>query len=353
MKIKRHLLPVAILTPSLLVACGGGGGGAPAASSDDSSSIVGASGYNSAFFSSDLISESQVSCTLENGATTTCYQLRFAANGAGSSEGNNTIGPFCPENIEVARKDAGLGIYDGPSNPGFQSLVDAVQNMDADGYDIVDDNGNVNTVGGGPGSSACLEMPMDTGLEVTYLVPVTPQVRSAPYQISTIESIGFGVTGVPYKGHPPGVTVAEAGVNGSGSGSIPALDHCGGHVDPAGYYHWHFVPQSMNTVLSADQYRYQQDNEISCSNAIIAYDQPSSFAGLSKDGFPIYGAYDAVDNVDTPPNELAVVDECNGHSHATTEFSEGIYHYHALAGGAPNVPTCLRGSFVQRDFSIQ
>lgn len=345
---KKRLLPLALLSQSLLLACGGG-----SSSEDNTETVSTISGYNSALFSTDLISDEQVSCTLENGVATTCYQLRFAANGAGTSEDNGTIGPFCPENINVARKDAGVGIYDGPTNPGFQSLVDAVQNMDADGYDVVDENGNVNSVGGGGGNSACLEMPMDTGLEITYLIPISPQVRSVPYEISTIESIGFGVTGVPYKGHPPGVAVAEAGVNGSGSGSIPALDHCGGHVDPAGYYHWHFVPQSMNTVLSADEYEYQQDHELSCSNSIIAYDQPSAFAGLAKDGYPIYGAYDDVNSVNKLPNEVAAVDECNGHSHATTDFPDGIYHYHALESGAPNVPSCLHGSFVRQDFYIQ
>ena len=342
---------------ALLIGCDGSSGAsnddAVADTEPETGSESEATGvFNSALFSNDLTSQTEVTCTLENGSTTSCYELTFIANGAGDTEGTDTIGPFCPETIFVDRSESGMGVYDGPTNPGFQSLIDAAQNMDADGFDIVDEDGNINNAGGGD-SSACLEMRLDSTLEVTYMLPVTPQLRSEPYFLRTIENIGFGLNGVPYAGDPPGVAVAESGIPGSGSGNIPSLDHCGGHADPSGYYHWHFVPQSMNTVLDAEEFDFTERYGITCSNSNIAFDEPSAFAGFAKDGHPIYGAFDSVDSEDTPANDVSEVDECNGHSHATDEFPDGIYHYHALESGAPNMPACLMGSFPTRSFSVQ
>lgn len=309
--------------------------------------------YNADLFDVLPLSEEQVSCTLENGTTTTCYELTFAANTVGDTEGEGTIGPYCPDSITTPRDEAGLGVYDGDTNPGFQSLVDAALGMDADGYDIVDEDGNIRSGGGGD-YSYCLSMPFDSSLTVTYLIPITPEFRSEAYYIETVGSIGLGINGIPIKGDPPSVTTAEAGIGGTGSGNIPALDHCGGHADPAGYYHWHFIPQSINTVFESEEYDFTDLYGISCSNSYIEYEDPTAFAGLAKDGFPIYAAYDAVDAVPTDPSSVATVDECNGHSHATDEYSEGVYHYHALETGAPNVPVCLMGSFAERnDFSVQ
>jgi hypothetical protein len=310
--------------------------------------------YNADLFTVLPLTEDEVSCTLENGTTTTCYELTFAANTVGDTEGEGTVGPYCPDSITTPRSESGVGIYDGDTNPGFQSLVDAAQNMDADGYDIVDEDGNIRTGSGDGDFSYCLAMAFDSTLTITYLIPTTPEFRSEAYYIETVGSIGLGINGIPIKGDPPSVTVAEAGIGGTGSGNIPALDHCGGHADPAGYYHWHFIPQSINVVLESEEYDYTDLYDISCSNTHIEYENHAAFAGLAKDGFPIYAAYDLVDSVNTAPSEVAATDECNGHTHETNEYPDGVYHYHALETGAPNVPVCLMGSFAQRnDFSVQ
>ena len=325
----------------------------------ESSTVADATGnYKSALFDTATLSEELVDCTLENGSSTTCYQLTFNSNTVGDTEGEGTIGPYCPDSITTARSESGLGVYDGATNPGFQSLVDAAQGMDSDGYDIVDEDGNIrisNLTQGSEeeGFSYCLSAGFDSTLEVTFLIPVTPELRSEPYELGTIDSLGVGINGVPLTANPPSVTVAEAGVGGTGSGNIPALDQCGGHPDPSGYYHWHFIPQSINTVYESEDYDFTEQYGISCSNSFIDYDEPTSFAGLAKDGYPIYGAYDSVDAVDTLPDTVATVDECNGHSHTTDEFPDGVYHYHALEGGAPNLPPCLMGSFVDRSVTVE
>ena len=324
---------------------------------DTASNTTSDGNFDSAMFGSALLSSEEVSCMLENGSTTTCYEITFAANGVGDTEGNGTVGPYCPESETTPRSEAGVGIYDGPTTPGFQSLVDAAIAMDADGYDIIDDAGNINfndlTSMTDQSLSYCLSAQFDSSLEITYLVPVVPETGGGPYQIPTVGSIGFGVNGVPYKGNPPSVTVAEAGIGGTGSGNIPALDLCGGHPDPAGYYHWHNVPQAMNTLLASESFNYTELYDMTCSNPNVDFDEPANFAGLAKDGFPIYGAFDLVGTVATSPGERATLDECNGHTHATAEFPDGVYHYHAKEDVAPNVPSCLQGSFVSRDFRVR
>lgn len=312
--------------------------------------------FNPSSFGDALISADEESCTLDDGTVTTCMRLVFAANGAGDTEGVGSIGPYCPESITTARSEAGFGSYDGATTPGFQSLVDAAIAMDADGYDIIDDEGNIRSDDlSGIASqdfSYCLEPGLDDSVELEFLIPVSPEFRAEPWQVGTISSVGVGVLGVPYKGNPPSVTTVEDGVMGTGSGNIPSLDHCGGHPDPFGYYHWHLIPQGANTLFASDAYQFTQAYGITCGNTSIAFDQPSSFAGLAKDGFPIYGPTDSAEGGDVSPADLATLDACNGHTHATDDFSDGTYHYHAQADSAPNLPSCLMGKFVSNDVTV-
>ena len=357
-KTHRVALPAIFLCILNLSGCGGSSSGSTETVADSEIDSETGGNYKSDLFDTTPLSAEEVSCTLDNGSTTTCYQLTFAANTVGDTEDTGTIGPYCPPDIYTARAEAGVGIYDGSTNPGFQSLVDAAESMDADGYDIVDESGNIRFSDLSQGSeeagfSYCLSANFDSTLELTYLIPVTPEFRSEASDVGTVGSMGVGINGIPIKGNPPSVTTVESGVGGTGSGNIPALDLCGGHPDPTGYYHWHFVPQSINTVFESDGYNYTAQYGMTCANSMIDSDDPSAFAGLAKDGFPIYAAYDSVDGVDTEPNNVATVDECNGHTHATTDFPDGVYHYHALESGTPNIPPCLMGSFVERDFEIR
>ncbi len=329
-------------------------GDATADSATDATDVVG--NFDASMFGDALRSVEQEQCTLDSGTTTTCMRLTFSSNPVGDAEGEGTVGPYCPESITTPRDEAGFGVYDGATTPGFQPLVDAATAMDADGFDIVNEDGtiNVDDLSGGAerGLSYCLEAPFDSTLELAFLIPVQPELRGEPWDVGTVSSVGVGVDGVPLKGYTPGVAVAEAGVRGTGSGNIPSLDHCGGHPDPAGYYHWHLVPQGTNVVLASDTYDYTGQYGITCSNPNVAFDEPASLAGVAKDGFPLYGPFDSVDGADTPPEEVATLDECNGHAHATEAFPDGVYHYHALSDAAPNIPPCLMGSFVERDFLV-
>ncbi|QCE42202.1 YHYH protein [Psychroserpens sp. NJDZ02] len=305
-------------------------------SSDDSDSI-GAEDQSddiiqeSFFNATSLVSYEKVDCTLEDGSQGDCYQLVFTSNPVEN-------GPYCPTTIDNV---GGLGIYDGATNAGFQVMKASLFNaMEADGYDIVDDNGDIhiddfNSGATNPDFAYCLEAAPNNNLLLTFLIPATPVLASSNNVIDTVELVGLSLDGVPINGDPPSV-VNGPGVPGISGGNIPSLDPCGGHHDPAGYYHWHFVPEVMNQVLEANGI-----DDVACT--LINQVSGSQLIGFAKDGFPIY-AYQV------EPSDL---DECGGITGSTTEYPDGVYHYVASTTDAPNVPKCLKGVAAINSFSFQ
>ncbi|NRR90518.1 YHYH protein [Winogradskyella undariae] len=280
------------------------------------------------FNTSSLVSYEKVDCTMEDGSSGDCYKLVFTSNPVEN-------GPYCPETINDI---GGLGIYDGTTNAGFQVMkADLFNAMEADGYDIVDDEGNIYTddFASGPVNqdySYCLEAAPNDNLLLTFLIPATPVLASSNNTISTVELIGVSVDGVPINGDPPSV----ANPGNEIEGNIPSLDPCGGHHDPAGYYHWHFVPETMNQVLEANGIE-----DVSCT--LIDQVSDTKLIGFAKDGFPIY-AYEV------EPTDL---DDCGGRTAVTSDYPDGVYHYVASNTEAPNVPKCLKGVSANNNFSYQ
>ena len=282
-----------------------------------------------AFFNAtSLMTYEKVDCDLEDGTQGECYRLVFSSNPIAN-------GPFCPETINDV---GGLGIYDGDTNPGFQVIKASLFNaMENDGYDIVGNNGDIYVYDftGPPnpgGFSYCLEAVPDNNLQLTFLIPVEPKLATSNNTIDTVELIGVSVNGIPINGDPP------SAVNGPelGVANIPAIDPCGGHHDPSGYYHLHFVSEVMNKVLNANSI-----NDVSCT--LVNQITSNTLIGFAKDGYPIY-AYET---------EPAGLDECGGIEAATTEYPEGVYHYVASTTEAPNVPKCLKGVAAINSFMFQ
>jgi len=271
-----------------------------------------------------------VDCTLENGSSTKCYELTFISNGVPDD------GPFCPATVDDI---GGMGIYDGQTNAGFQVMKrELFEAMENDGYDIIDDQGNIRvsdfSTQDNPNFDYCLQPAVNDNLVLKFTIPAIPEDLSSPNQIESVELIGVSLDGVPMNGDPPSVTTGQMG-----NGNIPSLDPCGGHHDPSGYYHWHFIPQSVNEVLNAFQI-----TEISCTN--ITQDG-SALSGFAKDGYPIYAYTDSDGSL---PSDL---DNCNGHFAATDEYPDGVYHYHASQTEAPNMPPCIKGAAVSNPFVVQ
>ncbi|HDZ06059.1 hypothetical protein LCGC14_0129740 [marine sediment metagenome] len=289
---------------------------------------VNATIQESFFNTSSLLSYSKVDCTLEDGTSGDCYKLVFSSNPVED-------GPYCPKTIDDI---GGLGIYDGNTNPGFQVLkADLFNAMEADGYDIINIDGTINTddFNSGPVDSSfsyCLEAAPDNTLQLSFLIPATPKLSTSNNNIDTIELVGVSLDGAPINGNPPSVTNPGREI----AGNIPSLDPCGGHNDPAGYYHLHFVSQTMNQVLAANNI-----TDVSCT--LVEQVSGTELIGFAKDGFPIY-AYEI------EPDDL---DDCGGRTDVTKDFPDGIYHYVASNTDAPNVPKCLKGVAATNNFQIQ
>lgn len=357
---------VACVMTALLSACGGSdsantsattpedGAGDGSGAGIQTASILDPSHFRRA------ISVSTVDCTLDNGAQSTCHQLVFKVNqiSDGSAQQaliDDELGPFCPTNYTSS--DGGLGIYDGTTNPGFQNLNKGLwDSMLADGYQIIDTNNlvctqdpgsNTTLQGDATCASYCLNAGADDNLIVTYLIPVTPQDLSSPDDIGTIESVGVSLDGVPITGDPPSVVSGPPGMSSPPPGmaaraAIPALDRCGGHHDPAGYYHWHFIPESIDAVHA----EFGTNDQASCEAVAQA---SARLSGYARDGYPIYAYQDMVNGALSTPDDL---DACNGHVGVTAEFPNGVYHYHASVD-APNLPPCIKGAAANGSPSVQ
>lgn len=271
-----------------------------------------------------------VNCQLENGQQSQCYQLKFISNPVPDD------GPYCPTTISDT---GGFGVYDGATNPGFQLMTASLFNaMENDGYDIVDNSGNVriDDFSGGPPNpnfAYCLDAQADDFLQLTFLIPANPVNLNTPNTITNVELIGVSLDGAPMNGDPPSVTTGPMG-----NGNIPALDRCGGHHDPAGYYHMHFIPENMNEVLTNVGI-----TTVSCTDMVQS---SSALSGFAKDGYPIYSSHDSNGQI---PSDL---DQCNGHTSATPEYPSGVYHYHASTNQTPNMPPCLKGAAANNNFQI-
>lgn len=287
------------------------------------------------FNASSLVSFEMVMSTLVDGTSAECFQLTFSSNPVAS-------GPFCPLTIDDI---AGMGFYDGATNPGLRVFAAALLNdIEADGYNMVNADGTVNVDNfDGTASrdvSNCLEAAPNDNLLLTFTIPANPVLSGTSQAIGEVELIGLSLDGVPVNGDPPSAINGPAmGPPGSGGGdeiNFPSLDPCGGHHDPAGYYHWHFVPEVVNQVLDAHGI-----TEITCTN--ITQTTGVQLFGFAKDGFPIY-AY---------AEEPTDLDECGGRTASTAEYPDGVYHYVASTTNAANVPVCLKGVAARNPFSFE
>ncbi|MCB4807712.1 YHYH protein [Tamlana sp. 62-3] len=268
-----------------------------------------------------------VDCTLSDGTETKCYKVSY-------TNSPEAWGPGCPEYVgEVG----GLGVWDGNTNPGLRALDDELwADFATDGYDIINDDGSINIQipAGGPGSGfidagsgingSCLDANLND-LTITYYIPAYPVKTTRASTTTTLEYWGVSLDGFPYAEQPPGAASAVGA-------AIPALDPCGGHPQPDGPYHYHLIPQVVNHLLDQEGV-----TSVSCTNI----EQTSSeVVGYARDGFAIYG-YEDYDG--STPTDL---DDCNGHTHVTDEFPEGIYHYHITNEDVPNILPCTYGATV-------
>jgi len=262
-----------------------------------------------------------VECTLENGDISTC--ARFVVK---YQPDNLKTGPFCPQSID---QKGGIWNWDGELSGLYQIDKGFLSMLDSQGYNFYDQDGNVNITDvrtSQPKSdNTCLQASVDKTVEMTILIPINPIKSEQITDLGTVAKVGLALDGVPIFADAPSVLE---------TGHMPALDKCGGHVDPGGWYHWHSTATDISSVYKEEHLDIECNIEQKAS-AIFAY---------AFDGFPIYGSLEQ--DGKTPVD----LDICGGHFSTTKEYPKGIYHYHASTT-FPNLPTCLHGVVAKDNFS--
>ena len=95
---------------------------------------------------------------------------------------------------------------------------------------------------------------------------------------------------------------------------ILSFDRYNGHPSPQNQYHYHVEPLWLTESKGK-----------------------ASLIGVLLDGFPVYGT---IDENGSAPGGL---DSCNGHTGATTDYPQGIYHYH-VTSAPPYIAGCFHGA---------
>lgn len=263
-----------------------------------------------------------VECTLENGDAAKCanYVVKYLPD-------NLEIGPFCPATLDDV---GGIWHWDGDEAGLYRIDGDFLRMLDEQGYTFFNKAGEVYSfdirVEGPTEANECISGSVDPEVEMTVLIPAKPVMADEPTSLGTVSQVGIGLDGVPIFGDAPSVL---------DTGHMPALDVCGGHVDPGGWYHWHATATDVNGVFETEGV------DAECVN--VEQDQTAQF-GYAFDGFAMFGTLNYDGSV---PDDL---DECGGHIGLTEDGGEPVYHYHSGAS-FPNLPACLVGVVAIDNFS--
>jgi hypothetical protein len=127
---------------------------------------------------------------------------------------------------------------------------------------------------------------------ITLKIPVNPAVNAA-HSATPMGVIGVAVNGVPF--------FNQYAAGGSPlTNEMNSFDQWWGHPQMSGMYHYHVEPLYLTTIKASKW----------------------ALMGFLLDGFPVYGPKE--ENNSDP----AGLDVYHGHTHVTTDYPAGIYHYH-------------------------
>ena len=144
------------------------------------------------------------------------------------------------------------------------------------------------------GSNSNFHLNPNTIQEQSFVIriPLNP-AEATSKQNTQLGAIGVAVNGVV-------IFNQYAGPNQPLTNEINSFDQYNGHPQQTGEYHYHVEPSYLTSNNGS-----------------------SSLIGFLLDGFPVYGPEEndtVVTNAD--------LDAYHGHTHATDDFPNGIYHYH-------------------------
>ena len=138
-----------------------------------------------------------------------------------------------------------------------------------------------------------------------FKIPISPAIAASASD-TPMDAVGVSLNGVVFFNQYAAGRVALGP-------EIVSFDQFNGHPAPRNNYHYHFEPLFLTQSSKA---------------ALI---------GFMLDGFPIYGPQE------TSGTAPATLDSCNGHTHATTEYPNGVYHYHVVTS-PPYLVGCFKGT---------
>ena len=136
-------------------------------------------------------------------------------------------------------------------------------------------------------------------------IPIAPAAAASPGD-TPLDAIGVSLNGVVF-------------FNQYAAGRVPltteivSFDQYNGHPAMQNNYHYHFEPLYLTAATK------------------------SALIGFILDGYPIYGPQETSGSAPTG------LDACNGHTHATLEYPNGIYHYHVVSS-PPYLVGCFHGT---------
>jgi hypothetical protein len=128
---------------------------------------------------------------------------------------------------------------------------------------------------------------------LTFKIPLNPAVATT-HAATPLGPIGISLNGVPFFNQ-------YAGPSQPLTNEVVSFDKYWGHPQQSGQYHYHVEPLYLTTVKVTK----------------------SSLLGFLLDGFPVYGPEE-----NGSPVTNAMLDAYHGHTLATADFPNGIYHYH-------------------------
>jgi hypothetical protein len=140
---------------------------------------------------------------------------------------------------------------------------------------------------------------------IVFRIPSSPATGTA--SDTPLGPIGVAVNGVVlFNQYAAGRTPLTS--------EILSFDRYNGHPSPSNQYHYHIEPLWLTSSRGK-----------------------AALVGVLLDGFPVYGT------VDENGNAPAGLDSCNGHVGATSDYPQGIYHYH-VTSAPPYISGCFRGT---------
>ena len=128
-----------------------------------------------------------------------------------------------------------------------------------------------------------------------FKIPINPKMATN-HAATPLGPIGIALNGVPLFNQYAGPNNQEL------KGEMAGFDQFYGHPQNSGVYHYHVEPLHLTTLKSTK----------------------SGLMGFLLDGFPVYGPQEETGSAVTNAN----LDVYHGHSHATVDYPNGIYHYH-------------------------